>query len=156
MRRILVILTLIAGTALAAVPASATPQAAGKTVRSAATPVLLSPYWIGRCRHGVHHLTRPGSFQLGLSEFHGCNASGPGSYITMSRWARWNSRDAYGFGWWQSGAARARVWAHRPVWTHAHGTWFYFSRITIRGTSPYPSVTYARWSWSKRQWVLSQ
>ena len=127
MRRILVILTLIAGTALAAAPASATPQAAGKTVHSAATPVLLSPYWISRCRHGVRHLIKPRFFQLGLSEDQGCNAFGPGSFITVSRRARWKGSDAYGYGRRQSGAARARVWAHRPVWTHAHGTWFYFS-----------------------------
>ena len=156
MRRIFVILTLIVGTALAAVPASATPRAVGKTVRSTATPVLLSTDWNSRCRQGVRHLTRPGLFQLTLSEGNGCNAYGPGSFITMSRWVRWNGHDAYGYGRRQSGVARVRVWAHRPVWTHAHGTWFYFSRITYRGASPYPGVTNARWSWSQRQWVLSQ
>lgn len=153
---------MIAGTAVAAVPASAAPRSAagaggpGAGGPAAAAPLLPSPHWTGRCRIGVYHLEVPQFFQLRLSAYRGCKAHGPGTFVTMQRWVRWDGLGGYGYGRWQTGTSRVRVWVHRPVWVHARQSWRYFSRMTIRTASHFrSSVTYASWSWASRQWILS-
>jgi len=156
MKRLVAVAILVAGVLLAGLPAAAAGQHGSGSSRPTRVPVVFTPYFVRRCETGIYWWIRPHFFQLTLSESRGCSAGGPGTFLTMSRWAHWNRTNAFGYGRWQSSIFRTRVLLWRTVRTAAHGGWWYFSRISVRWGPHWRKLVRARWSWKRGQWVFSR